>query len=283
MSRPINSRFLRFGQGVGPTLIILFTYIWFAVLILIPMGAIFRKLVNFQILQLFRDTFDSRTLNAFGKSLFIMVVVLIVHLIFGSMLAWIIAKNKIRGTRVISVLLDLPFAVSPVVAGFMLILMFGDKTFLGGLLNKLDIKVLFSMPAMVIATMFVTIPFIAKELVPIIQETPIEQEESAKILGANQRQIFFKIWLPALKWGYIYGIGLTISRALGEFGAVLVVSGSIINQTETATTCIHHLFSDFQYDQAFLCSFVLIGFSLLLIFCLHWIGKKGDIHELHHH
>ena len=155
-------------------------------------------------------------------------LVLVINLIFGTITALVLVRHQFPGRTFFSGLIDLPFAVSPVIAGFMLILLFGPDTLLGTFFGTLGIKVLFAFPAMVLATLFVTFPFVVRELTPLLQTIGTESEEAARTLGANEWQVFYKVTLPALRWGLVYGATLTTARAIGEFGAVLVVSGNIL-------------------------------------------------------
>jgi sulfate transport system permease protein len=159
----------------------------------------------------------------------------------------------------------MPFAISPVVVGYMLILLFGRNGLLAPVLAALNIKVAFAIPGMVLATLFVTLPFMIRELIPILENFGIQQEQAAATLGANGWQTFWRVTLPALRWGFIYGITLTFARALGEFGAVLVVGGGIQGRTETATLYIYRALDSREYVGAYSAALVLGLFSLLLV------------------
>jgi sulfate/thiosulfate transport system permease protein len=171
-------------------------------------------------------------------------------------------------------LIDLPFAISPVVAGFMLIILYGPQGLLGWFFENHDWKVVYAFPGMLLATLFVTLPFVVKEISLVLQEIGNEQEQAATLLGANPWQVFWKITLPSIRCGLLYGITLTVARALGEFGAVLVVSGNIINLTQTATLAIYQAFEDFNYVGSYAVAAVLALISFTLLICLEVLKKK---------
>ena len=185
-------------------------------------------------------------------------------------------QQDFRGKLFLEGLLDLPFAVSPVVAGFMFIILFGPKGWLGNWFHAYNIKIIYALPGMIIATLFVTLPFVAREVIPVLSEYGLEQEEAAYILGASKWQTFWRVTLPSIKWGLIYGITLTIARSIGEFGAVLVVSGSIINRTQTATLHIHQQFTDFNYSGAFSAAMVLALLSFTILIIMKCLYKKKE-------
>jgi sulfate transport system permease protein len=204
-------------------------------------------------------------LSAFGRTLLIAVVVVLIHAICGTAVAWVLVRQNFRGRRLLNGLIDLPFAVSPVVAGYMLILLFGRTGVLAPLTEALGIKVAFALPGMLLATLFVTLPFMVRELMPVLAAFGIEQEQAATTMGASGWQTFWHVTFPALRWGFIYGLTLTFARALGEFGAVLVIGGSVQGQTETATLYIFRALDDRQYVGAYSAALVLGLISLILV------------------
>ncbi|MBU6435209.1 MAG: ABC transporter permease subunit, partial [Nitrospirae bacterium] len=170
---------------------------------------------------------------------------------------------------------DLPFSVSPVIAGFMLILLFGPETILGTFFGTMGVKVLFAMPAMVLATLFATFPFVVRELTPLLQTIGTDAEEAARTLGANEWQVFLKVTLPMLRWGFVYGATLTVARAIGEFGAVLVVSGNILMLTQTATLHIYQSYVDFNYVGANAVALTLLSVSFAILTVLELAKAKA--------
>ncbi|MCS6843741.1 MAG: sulfate ABC transporter permease subunit [Caldilineales bacterium] len=208
---------------------------------------------------------DREVQKAFGLTLQISLLVVLVQAVFGTAVAWMLVRDDFWGKKIINGLIDLPFAVSPVVVGYMLLLLFGRQGLLAPVLQALDIRVAFAVPGMVLATLFVTLPFMIRELMPILQAFGVQQEQAAATLGAGGWTIFWRITLPALRWGFIYGVTLTLARALGEFGAVLVVGGGIQGRTETATIYIYRALDERQYVSAYSAALALGLFSLLLV------------------
>ena len=213
-------------------------------------------------------------LIAFWNTLWISLVVVIVHSIFGTMVAWVFVRHRFPGRNLINGLIDMPFAVSPVVAGYMLLLLFGRNGILAPVIDALGIKVAFAMPGMVLATLFVTLPFMIRELIPVLEAFNRQQEKAAATLGANAWQTFWRVTFPALRWGMIYGITLTFARALGEFGAVLVIGGGVQGRTETATLFIYRALDERQYIGAYSAALALGLFSLILVMGSDWLRRK---------
>lgn len=213
-------------------------------------------------------------LTAFWNTLWISLVIVIVHTIFGTMVAWVFVRHRFPGRNLINGLIDMPFAVSPVVAGYMLLLLFGRKGILAPVVDALDIQIAFAMPGMVLATLFVTLPFMIRELIPVLEAFNTQQEKAAATLGANPWQTFWKVTFPALRWGMIYGITLTFARALGEFGAVLVIGGGVQGRTETATLFIYRALDERQYIGAYSAALALGLFSLILVLGSDWLRQR---------
>jgi sulfate transport system permease protein len=213
-------------------------------------------------------------LGAFTLTLEIAFVVVAVHVVFGTAVAWVLARHEFAGRKLLNGLIDLPFAVSPVVVGYMLLLIFGRTGLLGPLFDELGIKVAFSIPGMVLATIFVSLPFMIRELLPVLEAFGVEQEQAAATLGASGWQTFWWVTLPALRWGFLYGIVLTFARALGEFGAVLVIGGAIQGKTETATLFIFRALEEREYVAAYSAALVLGLFSLILVTGIDLIRRR---------
>lgn len=203
--------------------------------------------------------------SAFWRTLWIAVLVVVIHLLFGTLVAWVLVRHRFPGRELLNGLVDMPFAVSPVVVGYMLLLLFGRQGLFAPVLAALGIQVAFALPGMILATLFVTLPFIIRELIPVIENFQIEQEKAAATLGAGGWTIFRRVTLPALRWGFIYGITLTFARALGEFGAVLVIGGGIQGRTETTTLFIFRSLDERMYTAAYSAALVLGVVSFLLV------------------
>ncbi|HEY2982453.1 MAG TPA: molybdate ABC transporter permease subunit [Anaerolineales bacterium] len=218
---------------------------------------------------------DPAVFSAFRLTLYIALITVAVHALFGTALAWTLVRYRFRGRRILNGLIDLPFAVSPVVVGYMLLLLFGRTGYLAPLLDKFQIQVAFAVPGMILATLFVTLPFMARELIPVLEAFGIEQEQAAATLGASGWQTFWQVTFPALRWGFIYGVILTFARALGEFGAVLVVGGGVQGRTETATLFIFRALDERQYVGAYSAALVLGLFSLVLVVGTELLRRRG--------
>ncbi|WP_206460879.1 sulfate ABC transporter permease subunit CysW, partial [Acinetobacter baumannii] len=176
---------------------------------------------------------DPDTLSAVKLTLLTAAIAVPINVIFGVAAAWAVTKFQFKGKAILTTIIDMPFSVSPVIAGLMIVLIFGAQGWLGGWLMEHDIKILYAVPAIVLATIFITVPFVARELIPLMEAQGTEEEEAAIVLGASGWQTFWKVTLPNIKWGLIYGVILCNARAMGEFGAVSVVSGHIRGETNT--------------------------------------------------
>jgi sulfate transport system permease protein len=253
------------GRGWLKWLLIGIVIAYVAVLILAPLGALVAGAFSGGLGAIATALNEPDVLSAFWRTLLIAVIVVLVHTICGTAVAWVLVRQNFRGRRILNGLIDLPFAVSPVVAGYMLILLFGRTGVLAPLLAALGIQVAFALPGMIIATLFVTLPFMVRELMPILHAFGVEQEQAAATMGASGWQTFWHVTFPALRWGFIYGLTLTFARALGEFGAVLVIGGSVQGRTETATLYIFRALNDRQYVGAYSAALVLGLISLILV------------------
>ncbi len=196
---------------------------------------------------------------------------------FGTLLAYVMVRQDFRGKAWINGLLDLPFAVSPVVVGYMFLLLFGKNGWFQGIAQWTHIAWVFSWPGMLVATLFVTFPFVVREVMPVLAEIGTDQEEAAHTLGASGWKTFWKITLPGIKWGLLYGVSLTLARALGEFGAVLVVGAGVSGSTETATIYVYRAMEERLYGGAYAASLLLIGASFLLLIGMERFKKRTRI------
>jgi sulfate transport system permease protein len=187
------------------------------------------------------------------------------NLVFGVMAGWAIGKFSFPGRQLLITLIDLPFAVSPVISGVVFILLFGRQGIFGGWLFDHDMKIVFAVPGIVLATIFVSFPFVAREIIPIMEATGTEEEEAARVLGAGGFKMFFKVTLPSVKWGLLYGVILTNARAMGEFGAVSVVSGRIRGQTNTLPLHVEILYNEYAFQAAFAVASLLAGLALVTL------------------
>jgi len=212
--------------------------------------------------------------SAFWNTLWISLVVVAIHVVFGTAVAWVFVRHRFPGRDLINGLVDMPFAISPVVAGYMLLLLFGRNGFLAPVIERLGIQVAFAMPGIVLATLFVTLPFMIRELIPVLEAFDTRQELAAATLGASAWQTFWRVTFPALRWGLIYGVTLTFARALGEFGAVLVIGGGVQGRTETTTLFIFRALDERQYIGAYSAALALGLFSLILVLGSDWLRSR---------
>ena len=213
-------------------------------------------------------------LSALKLTLFTAAIVIPVNAVFGLSAAWALARFEFRGKQVLLALIDLPFAVSPVVAGLCLVLLFGREGWFADILRAWDIKILFARPGIVLATLFITFPFVVRELVPLMQQQGSEEEVVARSLGANAWTMFSRVTLPNIKWGLLYGVLLCGARAMGEFGAVSVVSGHIRGLTNTLPLHIEILYNEFDSTAAFAVSSLLAGLALVTLVLKFWLEAR---------
>jgi sulfate/thiosulfate transport system permease protein len=234
-------------------------------LILAPVAALVGGVFAQGVAPVLRALSQPDVLQAFGRTIFISLIVAVLHGVFGVIVAWVIVRHRFIGKNLLNSLIDLPFAISPVVVGYMLLLVFGRKGLLAPVLDVFHFQVAFALPGMVLATLFVTLPFMVHELIPVIELLDVDQEKAAATLGASPWQIFTRITFPTLRWAFYYGLTLTIARALGEFGAVLVIGGGIQGRTETAPIFTFRALDDRNYVGAFSAALVLGLVSLIIV------------------
>jgi len=260
-------------------LLIFAAYVVVFGLILIPLAYVF-----FEALRPGLQTFwsnlvdDPDTRHAIWLTVTVAPIAVILNTIFGLAAAWTITKFRFPGRALLMSLLDVPFAISPVVAGLMFVLLFGMQGYLGPTLREYGIKLIFAWPGLVIATTFITMPFIARELIPLMQSLGSDEELAAVSLGANRWQLFWRITLPNIKWGLLYGIIQCNARAIGEFGAVYVVSGHIAGETDTMPLRVEKLFQEYNNPGSFAVATVLTLMALstlvLKVLLEHWIAAQ---------
>ena len=248
---------------------------YMALLILAPVSALLFGAFSQGVGAILTALSDPDVRHEFLLTLIIAVICVVVHAICGTALAWVLVRHRFPGRHILNGMLDLPFAVSPVVAGYMLLLLFGRRGFLAPIVEALDVRIVFALPGMIIATLFVTLPFMVRELMPVLVAFGVEQEQAASTLGASGWQTFRMVTFPALRYGFLYGLTLTFARALGEFGAVLVVSGGVQGRTETATVYVYRALEDRQIVGSYGAALVLGLISLALVLGAEMVRGKG--------
>lgn len=245
-----------------------------AFFLFVPLVAVFYEALKKGVDVYLAALTEADALSAIKLTLIAAVVSVPLNLVFGVAAAWCIAKFDFRGKNVLLTLIDLPFSVSPVIVGLIYMLVFGLQGWFGETLRDHDIKIVFALPGIVLATVFVTFPFVARELIPLMQAQGQEQEEAARVLGANGWQIFWRVTLPNVKWALLYGVILCNARAMGEFGAVSVVSGHIRGQTNTMPLHIEILYNEYQFAAAFAVASVLAGLALVTLVLKLLVERK---------
>ena len=231
--------------------------LFLAVMLVIPLTAVFAEALKGGWRLYLASLSDPEALSAVKLTLLTAAIVVPVNAVLGVAMAWLLTRFDFRGKQLLTTLLDLPFSVSPVVAGLMFVLLFGTHTALGGWLEAQGIQIIFAIPGIILATLFVTFPFVAREIIPLMQAQGDSEEQAALILGASGWQMFWRVTLPNIKWALLYGIILTNARAMGEFGAVSVVSGHIRGETNTIPLLVEIFYNEYNFVGAFALSSIL--------------------------
>ena len=243
--------------------------------LVVPLAAVFVEAFAKGVGYYFHTFNDANTLSAIKLTFIVAGIAVPLNCIFGVAAAWAIAKFDFRGKTVLITLIDLPFTVSPVVAGMVYVLLFGAQGLLGPWLSDHNIKIIFAVPGIVLATMFVTFPFVARELIPLMQAQGRTEEEAARVLGASGWQTFWRVTLPNIKWGLLYGVILCNARAMGEFGAVSVVSGHIRGQTNTIPLHVEILYNEYNSTGAFAVASLLTFLAFVTLALKTWVEHKN--------
>ena len=239
--------------------------LFLAVMLVIPLTAVFAEALKGGWRLYLASLSDPEALSAIKLTLMTAAIVVPVNAILGVAMAWLLTRFDFRGKQLLTTLLDLPFSVSPVVAGLMFVLLFGAHTALGGWLEAHGIQIIFAIPGIILATLFVTFPFVAREIIPLMQAQGDSEEQAALILGANGWQMFWRVTLPNIKWALLYGIILTNARAMGEFGAVSVVSGHIRGETNTIPLLVEIFYNEYNFVGAFALSSILALLAIAML------------------
>ncbi len=265
-TRPINNQGSRSNDPPAVrALLITLTFLFFTGFIFMPLALVFSQALQKGV-QLYLDSIvEPYALEAVRLTLVTAAIVVPLNAFFGVTAAWAISKFSFKGKTLLVSLLDLPFAVSPVIAGLIFVLLVGSRTPLGSWLGEHGIKIIFSTPGIVIATLFVTFPFVARELIPLMEAQGRDEEEAAITLGARGWQVFRIITLPNIRWGLMYGMILCTARSIGEFGAVSVVSGHIRGMTNTIPLHVEILYSEYNYTASFAVASILVFLALITI------------------
>jgi sulfate transport system permease protein len=244
------------------------------VFLFVPLAAVFYEALRKGFGVYLQAVTEPDALAAVRLTLLAAAISVPLNLVFGVAAAWAIAKFEFRGKNVLVTLIDLPFSVSPVIAGLIYVLVFGLQGWFGETLRDHDLKVIFAVPGIVLATVFVTFPFVARELIPLMQAQGTEEEEAAVVLGARGWQVLWRVTLPNVKWGLLYGVILCNARAMGEFGAVSVVSGHIRGMTNTLPLHVEILYNEYQFAAAFATASLLALLALVTLALKAWVERR---------
>ena len=265
-------------------IILVATAVVFLVLfLLLPLAAVFVEAFRAGLSAYFAAITESDAVAAIRLTLLVAAIAVPANIVFGLAASWAIAKFEFKGKSVLNTLIDLPFSVSPVISGLIYVLLFGAQGYFGHYLESHNIQIIFALPGIVLATIFATFPFVARELVPLMQEQGTQDEEAALSLGASGWQTFFRVTLPNIRWALLYGVVLCNARAMGEFGAVSVVSGHIRGKTNTMPLHVEILYNEYQFAAAFAVASLLAMLALVTLVVktyVEWraaeISKQGD-------
>jgi sulfate transport system permease protein len=247
---------------------------YLAALLLIPVGVVFYRTFEHGVSAVWESITTPAAIHAFSLTLEVALIAVPLNAVFGIAAALALVRGRVPGKRLLDALIDLPFAISPVVIGLSLLLLYGRTGWFGPWLSDHGIQIIFSLPGIVLATVFVSMPFVAREVAPVLREVGDEQEQAASTLGASEWQAFWRITLPSIRWGLAYGVVLSTARAIGEFGAVSVVSGRIAGETDTLTLLVEKRFQNFDLSGAYAASALLALIALSTLLLTSLIGSR---------
>jgi sulfate transport system permease protein len=276
VNRPVREKTFPWAR----TALIAGALLFMVLFLLLPLIIVFTAALSAGLSDYLSALADPNVISAIELTLFIAAITVPANLVFGVIAAWCIARFEFSGRNLLITLIDLPFSISPVVAGLLEVLLFGLNGLLGNWLSNHNLQIIFATPGMVLATIFVTFPFVARELIPLAQEQGNDEEEAAVTLGASGFQIFWRVSLPKLRWGLLYGVLLCNARAMGEFGAVSVVSGKIFGLTDTLSLAVESLYNSYETQAAFAVSSLLAMLALVTLVlkaALEW-RHRDELH-----
>src|SRR3712207_2114781 len=254
----------------------LIAFAYLGALLVVPVGLVGYRTFEPGLGAVYDSVTTPAAVHAFYLTVLVTAIAVPLNTIFGVVTAHVLVRGKTRGKALLEALIDLPFAVSPVVVGLSLILLYGRGGWFGDELAEAGVRIIFSLPGIVLATVFVSLPFVVREVAPVLREIGTEQEQAASTLGASRRQAFWRITLPSIRWGLAYGVVLSTARALGEFGAVSVVSGKISGETETMTLLVEKRFQNFDLAGAYAASTLLALLALATLLAMTVLDRKKD-------
>jgi sulfate transport system permease protein len=258
----------------GRWLILLGCVLWVGLLLTLPLIAIVWTVVRSGIGTVTATLSAPDVRHAFVLTAIITVVTVLVTTVFGIIVAWVLVRQRFRGRALLNALVDLPFALSPVTVGLACVILFGPGGWFAPYFQARGIQIIFALPSMILVTIFICLPFTIREVVPVLEEIGLDEEDASRTLGASVWHTFFQVTLPNIRWALAYGIALTTARAIGEIGAVLIVSGLLQGKTETATLFIYRAYEDRQTPEAYVVALVLAGVSVALLIAIELFRQR---------
>ncbi len=257
--------------------LIVIALFYMALIIVIPTVTVFYEAFHKGVEPFLASVQSPDFISAVWLTVLIALISVPLNTVFGLCAAWVLARNQFPGRALFMSVVDLPFSVSPVVAGLMIVLLYGKNGWIGSWFHARDIQLIFSLPGMVIATIFVTLPFVAREVIPVLEEMGTDQEEAARTLGANEWQIFWRVTLPSIRWGLLYGLVLTNARAMGEFGAVSVVSGNVGSSTQSLPLFVEEMYKSYDTEAAYSAAVLLALLAVVTLVLKEILERKTGV------
>ena len=267
-------------KGSTPVILIVLAVVYLSLILYLPAINVFYQAFRNGIGAFFANLAQPYFIHAAWLTFLLSIITVPLNLVFGLSAAWAIARHKFPGRALILSIIDLPFSISPVVAGLMIVLVYGRQGWFGELLQNYDINIIFAFPGMVLATAFITMPFVVREVIPVLEELGTDQEEAAETLGAKPWQIFWHVTLPSIRWGLLYGLVLTNARGMGEFGTVLVVSGNIIGKTQSLPLFIEDAYKNYETEAAYSAAVLLALLGIVTLVLKEILERKTHIKEV---
>jgi len=262
-----------------PAILIAIAVLYLSLVLYIPAVNVFVQAFSKGVGPFFKMLTRPDFLFAARLTLLMAVIAVPLNIVFGLCAAWAIARRRFPGRAFVLSIIDLPFSISPVVAGLMIVLLYGRRGWFGGILEAGNINIVFAIPGMVLATVFVSMPFVAREVIPVLEEVGADQEEAAKTLGANEWQTFWRVTLPSIRWGLLYGVILTNARAMGEFGAVSVVSGNIAGKTQSLPLFVEETYKQYETEAAYSAAVLLAFLAVVTLVLKEILERKTRIKD----
>ncbi|MCF4968945.1 sulfate ABC transporter permease subunit CysW [Nostoc sp. CMAA1605] len=267
-------------DSLVPTILIVIAIAYLALIQYIPAINVFVQAFSKGVGPFIENLSRTDFIAAAKLTVILALISVPLNTVFGLCAAWAIARHKFPGRAFVLSIIDLPFSISPVVAGLMIVLLYGRQGWFGPILEANDIKIIFGLPGMILATAFVSMPFVAREVIPVLEEFGQDQEEAARTLGANDWQIFWRVTLPGIRWGLLYGLILTNARAMGEFGAVSVVSGNIANVTQSLPLFVEEAYKQYETEAAFSAAVLLALLAVVTLILKEIVERKTRIKDV---